>query len=295
MASQSPDGKTAGDGKAISAITIQTGTSIALSGPSALVETEGAGARRAIPRNFGAIRAGSASQARGTTVTRSGVVSNFGILRPSAGSPAGDGVDGAGAAILDTSLPVNEALIGLVDDGFGNAAKLDLTATGALANTGTLDIGGGNAVLNAADSNPTVKLEHATDLTLGAMSFITAIGSDGSDTIAPGGAGQTLTGGLGHDTLIGSAAVGDTFRDTALGLNGDVIGDFAGTEALDITDIAAGSGLSPTYAQHGDSRKLTLAHGSAGAAISLLGTYASGDFATAGDGHGGVAVTLGQG
>jgi hypothetical protein len=69
---------------------------------------------------------------------------------------------------------------------------------------------------------------------------------------------ETLTGGAGLDTLIGSAATGDSFRDTAAGLNGDTIVNFAGSDVIDVTDLAPGSGLTLSQAPGDDSGTLKL-------------------------------------
>ena len=55
------------------------------------------------------------------------------------------------------------------------------------------------------------------------MSFITAIGSGGADTIKAGASNQTLTGGAGADTLVGFSGGSDIFKDTAAHLNDDTI------------------------------------------------------------------------
>ena len=69
-----------------------------------------------------------------------------------------------------------------------------------------------------------------------------AIGGSGADTLIGNAVSNVLTGGLGYDILVGGAQL-DTFRDTAAGLNGDTITDFARGELIVITDAAPGQFL----------------------------------------------------
>jgi hypothetical protein len=114
---------------------------------------------------------------------------------------------------------------------------------GALINSGTggvtLDITtGGTATLNVSDAKLTVQLSAATNLGLGRLGFITAIGTTGaSSTINAGGASQTLVSIGGRDTLVGATSFGDTFLGTSAGLNGDTIKGFGGSDLIDLTDM----------------------------------------------------------
>jgi Ca2+-binding RTX toxin-like protein len=93
------------------------------------------------------------------------------------------------------------------------------------------------------------------------IGFITAIGSGEVDTIVAEAAGQTLEGKAGSDTLIGPIGAGDTFLGTAAELKGDTIGNFAGTNVIDITDLTPGSSLSLSYTQRASSGDLTASEG----------------------------------
>jgi hypothetical protein len=62
-----------------------------------------------------------------------------------------------------------------------------------------------------------------------------AIGGGGNDTIRGNGVSNSLTGGGSADTLTGAGGA-DTFRDTAAGLNGDTITDFAADDRIVFTD-----------------------------------------------------------
>ena len=180
----------------------------------------------------------------------------------------------------------------------GADSRLQVTAEAAgvfvvSPSGGRMDVfGGGTAVLNPADSSLVVHLADATNLTLSQMTFVGGIGSSGNDQITALAQDQFLTGGLGTDTLTGSGATGDLFRDTAAGLNGDTIVNFAGTDAIDITDIAPGQGLALGYEQNGASGTLSVSNGASSTSINMAGTFASGMFSTTGGGQSGVLIHL---
>ncbi len=76
------------------------------------------------------------------------------------------------------------------------------------------------------------------------MAFIHPIGSGGGSlTITASGVDQTLTAGGGADTLIGYSGGSDVFRGTALGLNGDTIGNLLSSDKIDITDMGFGAAM----------------------------------------------------
>jgi hypothetical protein len=136
----------------------------------------------------------------------------------------------------------------------------------------TLDLTtGGTAVLNANDDFLTVSLASATNLTLSSMSFITAIGSSGKDTITALAAQQTLTGGAGVDTLIGYGGFGDVFQDTAAGLNTDTIQYFGGNDLIDLTDLAR-AGASLSYVVSATAGTLSVTAGAISTSILLSGS-----------------------
>lgn len=84
------------------------------------------------------------------------------------------------------------------------AATAGALVTGA--GTTTVEVlGGGTATLNAATSDVTVTLAQPTNLTLSAVSGVSATGSTGADTITARAAGQVLTSISGKDTLIGAS------------------------------------------------------------------------------------------
>jgi Ca2+-binding RTX toxin-like protein len=131
-----------------------------------------------------------------------------------------------------------------------------------------------------------------TALTLAARPFITAIGGPGDDTITAMAAQQTLTGGAGIDTLIGYGGFGDTFLDTAAGLNGDTIQYFGGSDLIDISNL----GTSAITSYNGSDSAGTLSISVSGQGVVDTITFTSGTNLTAllshvtGDGHGGIYI-----
>ncbi len=177
------------------------------------------------------------------------------------------------------------------------AATAGALVVGNGAASTTLQIsGGGASTLNNADSNLTVQLISASNLSLGTASFITALGSTGADTITAGGANQVLTGKAGADTLVGGTNLATIFRDVSTGLNGDLIKNFAGASLVDVTDLAFGSlkPISVTQTGSGASTVSTLISATArmSAAIGFSGSFAKTDFSASADGHGGTQIAL---
>jgi len=106
-------------------------------------------------------------------------------------------------------------------------------------------------------------------------------GGTGSDVITGGTGNETLVGGLGIDTLTGGAGA-DTFRDTATGLNGDVITDLEAIDKIVITDANLATF---TYSFSGST--LTYSGGSL-----TLGVPVSGTFVASAASGGGVQLQL---
>ena len=182
-------------------------------------------------------------------------------------------------------------------NGGGGIALVSATAAfaGALVNgtaSGTTNLKittGGTATLNASDSNLTVDLTLATNLTLSKMSFITAVGSTGNDTITALAQGQTLTGNGGKDTLNGFSGFGDVFSDTSAHLNTTTIGNFGGSDLIDLTDMNPNSIQPLTY--NTTTETLTATDGTHTANIKFIGSYTLNDFQIGGsDGHTGSLI-----
>ena len=164
-------------------------------------------------------------------------------------------------------------------------------AISGLGANSTLQItSGGTVALNAATDVATVKLSAASMLTLNQMSFITAIGSGGNDTIHAGATNQTLTGAAGTDTLIGFSGGSDIFKDTAAHLNGDTIQGFVASDTIDLTNIAF-AGATVTAVAGGANTKVTVASGLTRSVFTLTGSWAPAGFHLASDGVAGTILT----
>jgi Ca2+-binding RTX toxin-like protein len=131
-----------------------------------------------------------------------------------------------------------------------------------------------------------VLLTKAATFTADGRSNLTITGSKFNDTIIAGGSGQTLTGGAGVDTLEGSTAGGDTFKDTAANLNGDTIENFGfAGDAIDVTNIKAAGATANLVGN-----TLTIANGTATTSITLTGSLMN-SFHVAADSKGDALVT----
>jgi hypothetical protein len=171
-----------------------------------------------------------------------------------------------------------------------SAGLAGAAVAGTSSGSTTLEItSGGTVSLNAADTHVTVKLDASTNLTLGSLGFITAVGSTtGGETITAGGSNQTLQSIAGNETLVGSSGFGDTFLGKAAGFAGDVIKNFGGSDLIDITDIAVATLKPLSFSAATD--KLVLSDATHSATLTFTGSYTAASFSTASDGHGGTLV-----
>ncbi|MCX7384159.1 MAG: hypothetical protein NT133_22685 [Alphaproteobacteria bacterium] len=183
---------------------------------------------------------------------------------------------GSGKSLVKTPAAFASALV--VGAGPGSSAT-------------TLEIiNGGTVALNAGDNNIVVKLDAATNLTLNGMAFVSAIGQVQGNTIIAGAAGQTLGGIAGKDTLIGFPGFGNTFLGTAVGLNNDTIGNFGGSDIIDITNMNFATLQPLAYAAGVGKGVLTISDGTRTDKITLTGSYTVANFLAAADGAGGTAI-----
>ncbi len=171
-----------------------------------------------------------------------------------------------------------------------SAANAGALVTG-LGTGSTLEItSGGVVALNAATSVTTVKLDAATNLSLSGMSFLTATGSSGADTITAGATYQTLTGGGGADILAGYPGGFDTFRDTASGLNHDTIQGFLASDQIDVTNLGFASAVLQAVAS-GANTLVTLTSGATKTSFTMAGSFSTTGFHLASDGGTGTLLT----
>ena len=144
------------------------------------------------------------------------------------------------------------------------AAQAGALVTGGTTGTTTLEVTtGGTATLDAADTHLNVTLDAATNLGLGAATFITAVGSP---------------------------AFGDSFINTAAGFAGDTIKAFGGSDTIDITDLVFKTFKTLAYTGATGSGTLVATDGTHSAAMKMTGSYIVADFTHAADGHGGTLI-----
>ena len=160
----------------------------------------------------------------------------------------------------------------------------NVTINGGTKGTNTLSVtGGGPAIMGAGITGiSTVQLASATTFTANATTGLKIVGSAGADNITAGGTGQVLTGGAGTNTLTGSTAGSDIFRDTAADLNGDTIANFLASDVIDFTDLAPATTTISKVTISGASTVLTLTSGATSSKITLSGLF-QGNFAVAAD------------
>jgi hypothetical protein len=210
-----------------------------------------------------------------------------------ANATAGMAIQGSAAG--GDTITLGAASQSVVSGGAGEHIKATATQAGAvitgLGAGSTLEVTtGGSATLADTTSVSTVKLDAASNLMLSKMSFVAAIGSNGADSITAGATSQTLTGGGGADTLTGFAGGYDLFKDTAAGLNGDLIRGFVATDTIDVSNIAfAGAALKVTAS--GANTLVTLSGGGLKSAFTMAGSFSSAGFHLASDSTGGTLLT----
>jgi hypothetical protein len=231
-----------------------------------------------------------------SSVTNDGmIVAQGGLLRIDANVAQGYqqarfAVDPGATLSLYGAIAKNESL-SLSSTGvlIANAAAADLAISSPAGGTMTI-VGGGTLSLGAKDTDLTVLLAAPTSLTLSQAGFVTAIGSTGADQIVAEAANQVLQGGGGGDTLIGYTGDGDTFKGTAAQLNGTTIGNFAGSDVIDVTDLMPGADLTLSYTQQTGQGVLTLSEAAQSTTITLLGVFTQSEFSVTSDGASGIFV-----
>jgi hypothetical protein len=218
------------------------------------------------------------------------------LLAPSRFTANGTvGMTIAGSAAGGDVLTLGDASQGVIAGGANErivaSAAHAGAAIGGLGAGSVLEIsGGGSAVMNATASVDTVKLDAATNLVLSGMSFMTATGSGGADSITAGATYQTLTGGSGADTLTGFSGGYDTFSDKASGLNGDMLRGFLATDRIDVTNLAYAHATLKAAASGSDTL-VTVTSGSTKSVFTMAGSFSAAGFHLASDGGAGTFIT----
>ena len=290
-----------------------TGTDAITPAPNSTLELVGGGTfNLAVPAtltNVAFITAQEGQGATAQTVTlRAGLNATVNVASDTTAADTSPTITITGAAnsdIINLGSGNDTVTLGAgetVNSGGGNntfkvasATLGSVTINGGSKGTNTLDVtGGGTASMGAGITGiTTVDLANATTFTANATAGLQVIGSSGADNITAGGAGQVLSGGAGADTLTGSAAGGDIFRDTAANTNNDTIVNFLPGDIIDITDLSPTTTTLTKSVVSATSTMLTLTSGTTTTKITLTGTF-TGNFVLGADttGGGGLDVTL---
>lgn len=178
-------------------------------------------------------------------------------------------------------IRASQANAGAAVSGLGVGSELEITSGGTVILNS--DTGGSAGALLL------VKLDAVTNLMLSPMQFITANGSNGSDTITAGAANQTLIGGT-SDNLTGYAGGGDLFQGTAAGLKNDTISNFMASDQIDVTNLAPGL-ATLTAAASGLNTLVTLKSGGTQTSFLMTGSFAQSGFVLSNDAATGTLVT----
>ena len=143
---------------------------------------------------------GGGNATMGTKITGINAVQLATTTNFTANTTAGLQISGSstGGDTITLGAPTQSVIAGGANETIkATAANAGASISGLGANSTLQITNGGTIALNAATDVNTVKLSAASTLTLNEMSFITAVGSSGNDTITAGGIDQTLTGGAG--------------------------------------------------------------------------------------------------
>ncbi len=187
------------------------------------------------------------------------------------------------------------------DQIFVTSATIGATIDGGSSGHSSLIVGGGGTMVMGSNITDiaAVSLSAAStpyNFTANAISgLVVSDQSTGLDTLTAGGANQTLTGGAaGHETMVGSSAGSDTFKNTAALFNGDTIVGFgAANDVIDLTNLTF-TGQTPQFVQNGSSGTLSITDGTHSAAITLFGQFAAAGFQAQSDGASGTDIIYHQ-
>ena len=170
--------------------------------------------------------------------------------------------------------------------GFTTGDIIDLTGVSLTA----IGISGGTLVASTATQNWRIA-------TTAPLSGALSSGKDayGGATIAITpqtlGSGTPATLAVGQpNMLFWASPVGDIFQGPSADINGATIGNWSGTDTLDITDMAPAQ-ATLLYTQGANAGTLAISSTGHAASVSLTGSFNASFFHLATDGHGGTLVT----
>jgi hypothetical protein len=229
---------------------------------------------------------------------------------PNPGNPSNESITVIGAAnndSIDLGSGADTVTMGAgetLNGGSGNDTILVTAATiSDVINGGSGDsklwfTGGGTVTVGGSVTNiASVYLASATTAWSFTADTIAGLvvqdaSTSTSDSLAAGGANQTLTGG-GAGKLTMTGATDTIFENTSTLLNGDTIKNFAMGDTIDLTDLgfaSQGTGAGQTSlgftenAQHTAGTLAVLVGGTQKAAITLTGTFVASNFSIGSNG-----------
>jgi len=148
--------------------------------------------------------------------------------------------------------------------------------------------------LPPTESNTSINLAQFSSLTLDNMSFMTVI-ANGGDVVTAKAAGQTLIAGeiqaSPSDVFTGANAGGDCFAGLTVGMNGETINNFLGSDIIDIKDLNSNA-ATLAVSQTGGTSVLSFTDGVHSGVIILGGYFSLSEFTTANDLSGGTVIGL---
>jgi len=205
-------------------------------------------------------------------------VENQGVLTETGGAlMLGGGDPNAGT---HTATLFNDPAAVLAIEGGGTVTT---AGSGSIVNQGTLLASGAQA------TTISVGLENfgTIDASFGTLNLTQAVGGNGTFLLG-GGASIDFGGTVGAGSTLQFVHPGGTLEAQTLGSFGATILSFASGDTIDAAGVGFVTGTTTAGFNNGT---LTVANATESAGFVLTGTYASGGFQVASDGHGGTAVT----
>ena len=216
----------------------------------------------------------NAANPRAPTITISGA-HNADVINLASGNDVviiGDARETVHGGTGNDTIHVTAATIGAAIDGGTGQSILNVT-------------GGGTVVMGSSVTNiATVLLSpaaNAYDFTANAIGGLTVDDTNtGADVLRAGAADQTITGGSGDVTMVGSSLGADVFRNPAAAFNGDTIEGFAAPNSvIDFTDIDFATLARPGWQQSSPTAgSLSVTDGTRSATVALFGQFAAAGF-----------------
>jgi large repetitive protein len=129
----------------------------------------------------------------------------------------------------------------------------------------------------------------ATVVSLNGATIKDGAGNAASFTLIAAGQTMELTGAY-SGTITFAGATGTLKIDNSAGFSGQISGQLATGDVIDLADITSGPAATIGYSGNNSPGTLTVSDGTHTASIALLGNYSLANFTASSDGHGGTSV-----